>query len=719
MILQLGSFDYLTASASRLVSVGGILSSLPRLASHAPLARLLIVADTLGREEVAEGFRSVATPEDRLPPGAVAYRMAYEDFLTHAVQEVRYTRTYFVMDPVLDDGAMIGLMGAYGIEAGPLDHELPRPFESAVAQWDCLQSQDGRYLTVLRTRFNQFGGVLHPRVLHNLLALEFPLWIALQFYTFPQRDTTSLFRMKNAMVRFGEKKTVEAVEEAHTAQIGLTELRDAVTRGEALHAVNLYVVVDGKDPRELSSRAEIVRGSVGLQMERQYGSGDLIARLFSADLDQARPSDGFPMSTSGAAILAGSALSYRRRTQMRGVMLGIDRNQSPVVLDVFDDRNPSYNTVILGQTGSGKTFATLLLMMRHLMTGVRLVMIDPQSNIKLDFLGPEVYQRSEIGTNKASVNVLDIVHDEIGSQVEMALSMLGLLDVHSGKPLERALLDEALMALYAPVWGTQKIPPTLGDLRDWMERRGGHSQSPIVREATEILSLVLRTYVVGSRADRFGKQTTVDFRLDHAVNVFDVANLPMDKGDSAKLRSALLSILVANINLGIRRRRKAGDVAPIMFFVDEMGVMMRDAVIAEYISAEYKTARARLVGMIVADQDLHSLLGPKAENGLHHGIPILANAANTLIFQQKDTERAAIREHFPALPEPLVDALPILQRGTCIATFPDDLLVVSVLPSQFERIVFSSRLQDREDARKIVEQLRSEISGAYKYAEER
>ena len=38
---------------------------------------------------------------------------------------------------------------------------------------------------------------------------------------------------------------------------------------------------------------------------------------------------------------------------------------------------------------------------------------------------------------------------------------------------------------------------------------------------------------------------------------------------------------------------------------------MRDAVIAEYISTEYKTARGRLVGMIVTDQDLHSLLGPK------------------------------------------------------------------------------------------------------------
>jgi hypothetical protein len=53
--------------------------------------------------------------------------------------------------------------------------------------------------------------------------------------------------------------------------------------------------------------------------------------------------------------------------------------------------------------------------------------------------------------------------------------------------------------------------------------------------------------------------------------------------------------------------------------------------------------------------------------------------------------------------------LPILPRGTCIASFPDDLLVVNILPGQFESIVFSSRLQDRERARQIVERLKTEL----------
>jgi hypothetical protein len=353
----------------------------------------------------------------------------------------------------------------------------------------------------------------------------------------------------------------------------------------------------------------------------------------------------------------------------------------------------------------------LVLMMRHVMTGARLVIIDPQGNIDLSFLGPDVYQRSVVGTSQASINVLDIVHEEIGSQIEMALSMLRMLGVHRDQQVERALLDEALMSLYSPLWGDKDAkPPILPDLLKWMEERAAETNSELVRSTAETLCLVLRGYVVGSSAALFGRNTSIDFRLDHVVNVFDVSRLPQ-QGMGGNLRSALLSILVANINQSIRRRRRDGDRAPILFFVDEIGILMRDAVIADYISSEYKTARARLVGMIVADQDLHSLLGPQDEKGIHHGVPILANAANTFIFNQKESEQATIREHFPTLPIGMIDALPILPRGTCIASFPDDLLVVNILPGQFERIVFSSRLQDRERAFQIVERLKSELKG--------
>ena len=62
---------------------------------------------------------------------------------------------------------------------------------------------------------------------------------------------------------------------------------------------------------------------------------------------------------------------------------------------------------------------------------------------------------------------------------------------------------------------------------------------------------------------------------------------PKAQGKEGGLRSAMLAITVANINAGIRRLRATGDTDPILFFIDEMGVLMRDAVIANYVSEEF------------------------------------------------------------------------------------------------------------------------------------
>jgi hypothetical protein len=80
----------------------------------------------------------------------------------------------------------------------------------------------------------------------------------------------------------------------------------------------------------------------------------------------------------------------------------------------------------------------------------------------------------------------------------------------------------------------------------------------------------------------------VDFSLSRPVTVYDVSRLPKNEL-GGNLRSALLAILVADINQAIRRLRLAGNTTPIQFFVDELGVLMRDAVIASHVSSEYAT----------------------------------------------------------------------------------------------------------------------------------
>lgn len=708
-IVQLTAFDLATAQPWQIMATTGLWTALPRLSQGSPSARILMIADTLHIEDIQAGFRQVAVPEDNLPPGLQGYRMQYDEFLRQAVDEVRHIRLYLVADTTLEDAGLCNLLEAYGVRAQTLDHELPLPFRVGEDDWNAVVTPDQGYWSLLRSKPTQFG-MIYPRSLHRLFALDFPVWAALQVHTFSEREAIKTLRLKSVTARYMPRKTTDAAQEADEMESAVGRLRAEMNRvGGLLHTVRLYVVVGGEDANRLRTRLEVVRGALPFDMEPVNPPGEAIRRVFSAA--PFHDEDGAVLTSPGVALLTGSALSYRRRTQTQGVFLGIDRNQAPVIFNIFDPENPSYNMVVLGQTGSGKTFATLLLMLRHLLLGVRLIVVDPQGNVDLGFLGPGMAHKAVLGTEEAAINLLDITHDDIGPQVESVCAMLTLLGVlRRGDSLARSLLDEVLLDIYQPIWEHPKASvPTLEAVQRRLVLMADSTQLGATREIAQLLAYTLSPYTSGSYASLFNRQTTVDFSLSRPVTVYDVSHLPGQEL-GGNLRSALLAILVADVNQAIRNLRRNGDTAPILFFVDEMGVLMQDTVIADHIAREFKTARARNVGMIVADQDLHSFLGPVNEKGVHNGAPILANAAFTLLFYQKDSERERIRANFAGLPPALSETLFSLPRGVCLAQLPDDLLVVHVRPSAFEQLVLSSRLADRQRARGVVDRMIEELS---------
>jgi hypothetical protein len=708
-IVQLAAFDLATSQPWQIMATTNLWSALPRLSRGSPSARLLMIADTLHIEDIQAGFHQVAVPEDELPPGLQGYRMQYDEFLRQAVDEVRHIRLYLVADTTLEDASLCNLLEAYGVRAQPLDHELPLPFEHGHDDWNAVVTPNQGCWALLRSKPTQFG-MIYPRSLHRLFALDFPIWAALQVHTFTEREAVKTLRLKAVTARYMPRKTSEAAQEADEMESTVGRLRAEMNRvGGLLHTVRLYVTVGGEDTSSLRTRLEVVRGALPFDMEPVNPSGNAIRCVFS--IAPLNDEDGSPLTSPGVALLTGSALSYRRRTETRGVFLGIDRNQAPVIFNIFDPANPSYNTVVLGQTGSGKTFATLLLMLRHLLLGARLIIIDPQGNVDLGFLGSGMHHKAVLGTRGAAINLLDITHDEIGQQVESVCSMLALLGVlHRSDSLARALLDEALLDIYQPIWEHPDIHvPTLEAVQRRLSLIADSTRLAATRETAQLLAYTLTPYTSGSYAALFNRQTSVDFSLHHPVTIYDVSRLPGQEL-GGNLRSALLAILVADVNQTIRNLRRAGDTAPILFFVDEMGVLMQDSVIADYIAREFKTARARNVGMIVADQDLHSFLGPVNEKGVHNGAPILANAAFTLLFYQKDSERERLRESFSGLPPAYFESLFSLPRGVCLAQLPDDLLLVHVRPSAFEQLVLSSRLADRQRAKAVVNRMIEELA---------
>ena len=713
-IVQINPYDLITAHPTQLMSPTGFWASLPRLTrAQTGCAKLLLVTDNLKAEDILSGFHEVAVDKKDLNTTMRWYYLQYEQFLRQTIQVTRHMRIYLMVDTNIEEIGLIRLLGSYGIRAYPLGYEgIPLPFLTGKAKWNRIIDNYEQSWAVVRSRRQQ-SGVLHPKMLHRLFALDFPVWCSIEISTFSTEQTTRMLRIKDAAARHEKSAAGEAQQEAAEIRQTISQLRAELGRvGSALHQVRLSILVGAESESKLRQRLEVIRGSAGMDLEGwESHASQVIPQMFSPE--PPTKVEGSLLPSHALSILTASAMSYRRRTETLGVYLGTDRYQAPIILNVFDKRNPSYNAVILGQTGSGKTFATTLLMLRHLLMGMRLIILDPQGNIDFSWMG-DIYHKAVIGTSDASINILDIAHDEIANQISTVIAMLAMLGVINQQDrLEVALMDQVLMDIYQPLWGRVEGTnvPTLSAVQNRLDQlKIDETLDPGTRLKSEHLSFALEQYTRGSRANLFGRRTTVDFHLDHAVTVYDVSRLPKS-GQDEKLRAALLSILVADVNQAIRNKRLSGDQVPILFFVDEMGVLMRDPVIASHVSSEYKTARARKVGMIVADQDLHSLLGPADEHGLHHGVPILANSATTLIFNQKASELARVREHFPDLPESMVQALPTMAQGSCICQLPGDLLQLNVIPSQFELAVLSSKLEDRARAKELMAKIMQEAKG--------
>lgn len=714
-ILELFPHDIHTVHPATVAAPRDFWARLPELTRSVPTARLLMVASSFDGQQVRDGFLRYAVPEAGLPPLVGAYRTLFEQHIQNATQTTRFMRLFLVFDTNQSDDVAARLVSSYGMRAQPLRTAIPLPFAQVTSKWTRGETADGKRWAVVQSAVQQTGQ-LHLTCLHNLFALDFPLWLSLDVRTLSKTAALTMLRRKTTSARFERGTDMEARAEASDVQQIAGLLRSEIQHsGMGLHHLRLSILVGAESETHLRERLQIVRSASGLTLQRWESSIDTVRSMFAATPPMSV--QGSLMTTRGVLAATGSPLVYRRRTATDGVLIGTDDHQAPVVFNLFDDNFPSYNVLALGQSGSGKTFSVQLLALRHMLTGCRIIMVDPQGNIDWSFLGDDVCQMIRLGTEQSRLNVLDITHDELPVQIESVLSILKLLEVygdHAADALARSILDQLLTAMYTHCWQQPNTqPPTLSDLKIALDGIAAVEHQTDIGVTARNMSYRLARYVEGSQAELFGGHSTVDFSLGHPVTIFDISALPNPETEG-NLRAALLSILVGSTSQSIKRLRKRdhpASRAPIIWFIDEMGVLMRDPVIASNTSYEFKTARARLVSMIVADQDLHSLLGRADHAGTHHGEPMLANAAINMIFFQREGQREMIDRYYPEIPVPLRERIYQQGLGQCILQLPNDVLQMMVRPSDFERVLLSSRLQDRTRRREMIAKLRRQLQG--------
>ena len=398
----------------------------------------------------------------------------------------------------------------------------------------------------------------------------------------------------------------------------LTLQEQLVKGAERFFQFGLYATIPAKSESELN------------QVTKQVSStlGSLLITTAPALLQQA---DGFKttlptcidhlmvtrnMDTTSLATTF--PFTSSELTSNEGVLYGLnEHNGSLVIFDRFSLENA--NTVLFAKAGAGKSYLVKLEILRSLMFGTEILVIDPENEYKAlcDAVGGEYINfgfNSPARLNPFDLSALTQYSDENELNLKI-MSLHSLFKVIMGTltPTEEAILDRALVATYkmkgiTPDAETQKkTPPLMEDLYKALIGM----EEPL----SQTLADRIEKFVKGSFRGIIDQPSNVN--LKNPFTVFSVRDLE----DS--LKPIAIFIILDYIWTKMRRELKKR-----ILVVDEAWYLMRSPDSAAFLYGIAKRARKYFLGLTTITQDVDDFLTTD------YGKAIVTNSSIQILMKQ-------------------------------------------------------------------------------------
>ncbi|MBI4159959.1 ATP-binding protein [Candidatus Wolfebacteria bacterium] len=305
-------------------------------------------------------------------------------------------------------------------------------------------------------------------------------------------------------------------------------------------------------------------------------------------------------------------------TSDQGILYGINRhNNTLVIFDRFSLENA--NQVVFAKSGAGKSYATKLEIIRSLMMGADVIVIDPENEYQklAASVGGSFFKISL--TSEHQINPFDIPiipEGETAGDVfkSHVLNLTGLLKLMLGAitPEEDALLDRAVTETYASRDITPDkhdftsfTPPVLGDLQVVLQNLAGGRG----------LAQRLEKFTRGSYAGFTNQPSNIDIK--NRLIVFSIRDL------EDELRPIAMYVILNYIWNLIRAEQKKR-----LLIIDEAWWMMKYPDSAAFLFGLVKRARKYYLGVSTITQDVEDFLNSP------YGRPIITNSSLQLLLKQ-------------------------------------------------------------------------------------
>lgn len=483
---------------------------------------------------------------------------------------------------------------------------------------------------------------LHARTLyiHNWPNYIYPNWLSetinfdaqfdISLFIYPAGSKVIMKQLRKKVtqmrssIRMLEQRGVVRDPSLEAALQDAEELRDLLARGrEKLFQLGVYLTLyedDEEKLKKLQTEIESILGGKLLltkpamfQMEHAWIS---TLPLCLDRLEINRNMNTSPLATS-------FPFSSPDLTDDRGILYGINRhNDSLIIFDRFD--LPNANSTVFATSGAGKSFAVKLELLRSMMFGTDVFVIDPENEyVELCKTVGGTYIPVSLQSS-FRINPFDLPKAVRGEEAQTGevlraaiITLHGLFKLMLGTltPAEEGILDKAILDTYALKGITLETenpssmePPTLHELVDvLMTTAGGESMAQTLQKFTE-----------GSYAGIFNMPTNVE--LEKQMIVFSIRDL------EEQMRPIAIYIVLNFLWNRIRAEFKKR-----ILVIDEAWNLMQHEDSARFMYGLIKRARKYYLGVTTITQDVEDFVNSP------YGKPIITNASFNVLLKQSPT----------------------------------------------------------------------------------
>lgn len=466
--------------------------------------------------------------------------------------------------------------------------------------------------------------------------INFPSSLDIAMYIYPveikkilddlRRKITEMEAEISSDIKQGKLSNINTEIKLEDARV----IQEQLAKGaEKFYQFGLYITLSAPSVEELNkvtkqvqstlSSLLIVSKTTALQMEDGFkttlptGSDKL---LITRNMDTTSLATTFPFTSS-------------ELTSDKGVLYGInEHNDSLVIFDRFSLENA--NMVVFAKSGAGKSYAVKLEVLRQLMLGSEVLVLDPEheyeevcKTVDGEYINFTFGSQTKINPFDLSM-VYEEGENELGQKI---ISVHTLLKIMLGdlSATEDAILDRALIAAYkakgiTPDPATQtNEPPLMEDLY----------KALIGMEQTEAQNLAARLekYIKGSFRGIFDQKSNIN--IHNAFTVFSVKEL------EDELRPIAMFLILDFIWTRIRK-----DLKKRILVVDEAWYFMKYKDSGSFLHSMSKRARKYYLGITTITQDV--------EDFLHndYGKAIVTNSSIQFLMKQSTAAIPVLAEVF-------------------------------------------------------------------------